>query len=234
MRLRFQYGWLVVLLAVPVVGQNAPAAATPPAQTAPNAPAADPFPFPKDDSKTNEVPGENPVPAPAANAPAPGSASTPAGAKDDGKFPYPGDDVPAAPSPADGTGYSSSGDNVPGNPAAGSVPDPQVRRKLELRDEGSAGHVDTARADKDLNVADFYIKDGNYAGAYLRYKDAVTFDPDDPDAHFGLAEMARKKGKTAEAIAEYSATLKMDPKGKHAKESRKALAELQPAAVEKK
>ena len=175
MRLRFQYGWLVVLLAVPVVGQNAPAAATPPAQAAPNAPAA-----------------------------------------------------------PDGSGYSSSGDSTPGNPAPGSTPDAPVRKKLELEDAGSAGRVDTARADKDEQVADFYIKDGNYAGAYLRYKDAVTFDPDDPDAHFGLAEMARKKGKTAEAIAEYSATLKMDPKGKHAKESRKALAELQPAAVEKK
>ncbi len=78
-----------------------------------------------------------------------------------------------------------------------------------------------------MRVADFYIKDGNYAGAYLRYKDAVVFSPDDPDAHFGLAEMARRKGNKPEAIAEYNACLKVDPEGRHAKEARKALAELQ-------
>ncbi len=110
-----------------------------------------------------------------------------------------------------------------------------MRKKLTLEDAGSSGRVDTARADKDLNVADFYTKDGNYAGAYLRYKDAVTFDPEDADAHFGLAEMARKTGKpAAEAIAEYEAGLKLDPKNIHAKAARKALEELQAAAAAKK
>jgi Flp pilus assembly protein TadD len=96
-----------------------------------------------------------------------------------------------------------------------------------LTDVGSSGHVDTARAEEDERVADFYIKDGNYAGAYLRYKDAVVFSPDDPEAHFGLAEMARRKGNKAEAMAEYTACLKVDPQGKHVKEARKALAELE-------
>jgi len=154
--------------------------------------------------------------APAPNVPAPGGAGSSSGAGAPG-----------------GGGYSSSGDNAPGNLPAESEPDIPGRHKLELHDEGSAGHVDTARADKDLNVADFYIKDGNYKGAYLRYKDAVVFDPDDADAHFGLAEMARKTGKTAEAIEQYGATVKLDPKGKHAKEAQRALAELEPSAEKK-
>jgi len=213
--------------AQPPVPAN-PAAATPPAgQTSPNAPApsaAQLFPFPEEDSKTKSLTGAHPVPAaPAPDAPAPGAGS-PAANDAAKKFPYPGDNAPAAP---DGSGYSSSGDSTPGNPAPGSTPDAPVRKKLELEDAGSAGRVDTARADKDEQVADFYIKDGNYAGAYLRYKDAVIFDPDNADAHFGLAGMARRKGKTDEAIAEYGAVLKLEPQGKHAKEARKAIAELQ-------
>jgi hypothetical protein len=216
--------------------QSAPAASNPPAQTAPapEAPApsgAQAFPFPEDDSKTKELPGAHApvtpdVPA-APNAPAP---NTPAPADGANAHPYPGDSAPAA---APG-GYSSSGGNAPGNPAAGSVPDAPTRHKLALHDEGSTGHIDTARADKDAQVADFYIKDGNYAGAYLRYKDAVVFDPDNADAHFRLAEMARKTGKpSTEVIEQYNAALKLDPQGKHVKEARKALAELQASAAKK-
>ncbi len=113
------------------------------------------------------------------------------------------------------------------------MPDADARKKLELRDEGSAGQVDTARAEKDETVADFYEKDGNYVGAYLRYKDAVAFDPDNAYDHFQLARLARKTGKTAEAMSEYSATVKLDPQGKYAKEARKMLAEMQSAAAKK-
>lgn len=130
----------------------------------------------------------------------------------------------------DNGGFSSSSDNAAGSPDAGTLPDATVPKKLELHDEGSTGHIDTARADKDYQVADFYIKDGNYAGAYLRYKDAVTYDPDNADAHFRLAEMARKTGKTAEAIEQFNVMLKLDPQSKDAKAARKALAELQSAA----
>jgi len=208
---------------------NAPAAAAP---DAPAPSAAQQFPFPEEDSKTKTLQGDTPAaPAPAApDAPVPGT-SNPAANDAARKYPFPGDTAPAA--PADGSGYSSSSDSAPGNPAPGSVPDAPVRKKLQLEDAGSAGHIDTARADKDQQVADFYIKDGNYAGAYLRYKDAVIFDPDNADAHFGLAEMARKKGKTDEAIEQYQASLKLDPKGEHAKEARKALAELGTAVPKK-
>jgi tetratricopeptide (TPR) repeat protein len=186
-----------------------PSAQAAPAPNAPAAPAPDPFAFPEADSKTKSV-GEDPAP----DAPAPAA-------------PTPNAPMPAA-APGDTSGYSSSSDGAAGNPEAGTLPD--ARQKLELHDEGSAGHIDTARADKDFQIADFYKKDGNYMGAYLRYKDAVTYDPDDADAHFRMAEMARKLNKTAEAIEQYSAALKLDPQGSDVKAARKALAELQPAA----
>jgi len=45
--------------------------------------------------------------------------------------------------------------------------------------------------------------------------------------------MARRKGKTDEAVAEYKLSLKLDPQGKHAKEARKSLAELASAVPKK-
>ena len=52
--------------------------------------------------------------------------------------------------------------------------------------------------------------------------------PDDPDAHFALAEIAQKLEKRDEAITEYNACLKLDPPEKEAKDARKALARLKP------
>jgi len=232
MRVRVQNGWLlgaVMLLVLAASGTamaqtTAPAAAadtkTPPAQAAP---APDPFAFPESDSKTKSLGEEEPA-APDAPAPAAPTPAAPAPAAD--SHPYPGDAVPAAP---DDSGYSSSSDSAAGNPAAGTLPT-DTRQKLQLNDAGSTGHIDIARAENDDNVADFYIKDGNYKGAYLRYKDAVTYDPDNADGHFRLAEMARKLGKTDEAVSEYNAALKLDPQGSDVKAARKALAGLQPTA----
>lgn len=84
------------------------------------------------------------------------------------------------------------------------------------------------RVAEDLDVAHFYVQTGDLQGAYLRSQDAVKTSPDDPDAHFTLAEIAQKLNKRDEAIAEYNACLKLDPADKQAKDARKALARLKP------
>ena len=94
-----------------------------------------------------------------------------------------------------------------------------VGTKLQSNDE---------REQEDLDVAHFYIQSGNLQGAYLRNQDAVKTAPDDPDAHLALAGIALKLNKKDEAIAEYSAVLKLDPTEKQAKDARKALARLKP------
>jgi len=82
------------------------------------------------------------------------------------------------------------------------------------------------REAEDLDVAKFYLDSGDLNGAYLRMQDAVKTVPDDPDAHFALAELAQKLGRKEEAIAEYNACLKLDPTDKEKKDSTKALARL--------
>jgi tetratricopeptide (TPR) repeat protein len=84
------------------------------------------------------------------------------------------------------------------------------------------------REAEDLSIAHYYSQTGDFAGAYLRSQDAVKTLPDDPDAHFALAEAALKLSKREQAIAEYNACLKLDPPDKQAKAARKALARLTP------
>jgi tetratricopeptide (TPR) repeat protein len=93
---------------------------------------------------------------------------------------------------------------------------------------GTKLQSDDERETEDLSVAHFYISNGDVKGAYLRSQDAVKTAPDDPDAHFMLAETALKLNKKDEAIAEYNACLKLDPIEKEAKDARKALERLKP------
>ena len=94
-----------------------------------------------------------------------------------------------------------------------------VGTKLQTSDE---------RETEDLDVAHFYLQTGDLQGAYLRSQDAVKTAPDDPDAHFALAGIALKLNKRDEAIAEYTACLKLDPPNNQARDARKALARLKP------
>jgi len=142
------------------------------------------------------------------------------------------------------TGSSSSSSSANGEPnpadAADSAP--------ELKDQGSEGeqtkqpgrHIlhrvnppgtklqtSEERAAEDVDIARFYMDRGDFRAAYLRGQDAVKLQPDDPAAHFALAEAALKLNKTDEAIAEYQACLKLDPTDKQLKAANKALSRLQ-------
>jgi Tfp pilus assembly protein PilF len=83
------------------------------------------------------------------------------------------------------------------------------------------------RAAEDLDVARSYIDEENFTAAYMRSKDAVKLQPDDPAAHFLLAQVAMKLNKRDEAIEQYQQCLKLDPLDKEAKAAKKALARLQ-------
>ncbi len=221
----------------------------PPAASGSSAPstppnAMDKFPFPGSgaaDSSSAPAPsigGVPDTPQPSAASPQSPSADT------EKKFPFPGESsAPAAPAapdaPVPGAGSSSSSSSND----AGDLPDSGAP---DLKDAGSEGaktqpgrhilhRVNPAapkpqtpdeRESEDLDVAKFYQNGGDLQGAYLRTQDAVKTAPDDPDAHFAMAEIAAKLGKKDEAIAEYNACLKLDPSDKEKKESNKALARL--------
>ncbi len=116
--------------------------------------------------------------------------------------------------------------------------DPKAPVKASaLKDLGSRGDTSAARAKlemtragDDVKVGTYYLQQGNAQGAYLRFKDAVTHAPDEPDARFGLGESASRLSKRDEAVLNYRMYLRLDPGGDHDKAARKALGKLGAAA----
>jgi Tfp pilus assembly protein PilF len=84
----------------------------------------------------------------------------------------------------------------------------------------------TQRFEEDLQVAGFYQSTGNFMGAYMRAKDAVSISGDSPDARLALAEAARKLGKLDEAEQNYKKCLALDPVPKTKKAAEVALKEM--------
>jgi tetratricopeptide (TPR) repeat protein len=85
---------------------------------------------------------------------------------------------------------------------------------------------DPHRALKNVEVGDFYFKRKNYKGAAARYKEALTYKPDDAEATFKLAESLEKLNQPQEARRQYESYLKILPHGPHAEECKKALDRL--------
>jgi hypothetical protein len=225
---------------------KAPAAA--PAASGP----AKSFPFP---GETPVAPAANPDSTKAAQTAAPSPTNPidndtqPAGQR----FPFPGEDPSGGSKPAPGlqdagssgtspdSGSSSSsssssssgadssddgsgvgplaGDN---DPAAAEAAARHARKKLPKVD----AQTPSEREQEDLSVAAFYQDDANYKGAYVRAQDAVSIAADDPDAHFALAEAARRLGKLDEAETQYKKCLTLDPVPKEKKAAEKALKEM--------
>lgn len=92
---------------------------------------------------------------------------------------------------------------------------------------GAGGFIhNPALAAQDDKVAKFYLQNGDFKGAFDRYKEATEVAPEDADAVFGLAEAARGLHRTQDAVANYTLYLDAFPDGKKSKEARKALAAL--------
>ena len=77
-----------------------------------------------------------------------------------------------------------------------------------------------------MEAGGLYFKDKNYKGAELRFRDALDYKPDQPDATFRLAETQDRLGKSDEAQATYQAYLRIQPNGTYAEKARIALQRL--------
>ncbi len=77
-----------------------------------------------------------------------------------------------------------------------------------------------------MRVGKFYLQTGYYKGAYDRFKDATTFDHENVEAVFYLAEAAQKLNLAKEAEQNYQLYLAAVPDGPSAKAAKKALGEL--------
>jgi tetratricopeptide (TPR) repeat protein len=85
------------------------------------------------------------------------------------------------------------------------------------------------KANKDIQVGDFYFKRKNYKGALERYKDALYYKPNDAVATFRVGECEEKMGNKAEAKKYFEQYLKILPDGPLAKEAHASLAKLEKA-----
>ena len=135
------------------------------------------FPFPGEDDKSAGAtggPGGNGATNSSAGASAGSSSSSSSGEASDAG------DATAAGGTPDGSGLVDKGsEGTSGRHLLHRVN--PIGTKLQSADEREA---------EDLSVAKFYNDKGDLQGAYLRSQDAVKIAPDDPDAHFALAEAA--------------------------------------------
>jgi tetratricopeptide (TPR) repeat protein len=138
----------------------------------------------------------------------------------------------------DDDGESSSKDN----PVDLSPPKGDAKRHAndssdaDLADEGSGDLTpwDPHRAMKDIEVGDFYFRQGNYIGAESRYREALMYKTNDAIATYRLAVCLEKMHRPEEASEAYEAYLRILPDGPEAKHARKALERLQGGSTDSK
>ena len=163
-------------------------------------------------------PAAAPAPKPAPTDSAPDDSTFP----DDGPYTGPewhrGTDTAADP----GTpGVSSSKeDKVNIASPVGTAPEPDVQEMKPY---------DPHKAEKSIEIGDFYFKQGNYRAAESRYREALEWKPGDAVATFKMGEVKEKIGNLVQARQNYQAYLKMLPDGPLAEKAKKALARIEQA-----
>jgi len=83
------------------------------------------------------------------------------------------------------------------------------------------------KAEKDIEVGEFYMKRKNYRAAEDRFREALTFKPGDANATYRLAEVLDAQANYGEAAKEYQEYLKIPSSGKFTSDAKKALARLE-------
>ena len=87
---------------------------------------------------------------------------------------------------------------------------------------------DPHKAEKNIEVGDFYFKGGNYKAAVSRFREALQWKPNDALATFRLAQALEKNGEIEEAYKHYQTYLQILPGGPSAEEAKKARSRLEP------
>jgi tetratricopeptide (TPR) repeat protein len=92
---------------------------------------------------------------------------------------------------------------------------------------------DPHKAQKDIEVGDFYFKRENYWAALDRYQEALYYKNNDAVATYRLAVCQEKVGQSEDARKSYEAYLRILPEGPFAADAKKALARIGPASDDK-
>ena len=82
------------------------------------------------------------------------------------------------------------------------------------------------KAQKDIEIGDYYAKQKNYRAAISRYREALEYKPKDALATFKLAESLEKVNAYQEAREDYEAYLIILPRGPLAEKARQGIDRL--------
>lgn len=129
------------------------------------------------------------------------------------------------------TGESSSKNTkIDLSPPPGEAAAPGVGTNGEAGDVQEFKPWDPHKADKNVEVGDFYFKRGNYHAAESRYKEALYWKDNHALAMFRLAQAQEKLGEFADARKNYSGYLSILPGGEFAAEAKASLDRLKSKA----
>jgi Tfp pilus assembly protein PilF len=84
-------------------------------------------------------------------------------------------------------------------------------RDAEAREQFAASAASDPNSEAQVHLGDFLAADGDPARARAAYTTAVTLDPFDSRARFGLARLDEAAGRLPEALNGYRAGLQTDP-----------------------
>lgn len=121
---------------------------------------------------------------------------------------------------AQGVSSSRQGESSSRQPSNPSPADSDV---LEMKP------YDPHKAEKDIEVGDFYYKRGNYKAAIGRYQEAIELGPPSASATFKLADAFEKNKQPEQAAVYYREYLRQYPNGAQIADARAALDRLAPA-----
>jgi len=85
---------------------------------------------------------------------------------------------------------------------------------------------DPHKAEKDIEVGDYYFRNRNYLGALSRYEEALYYKNNDAVATYKIATCQEKLGESDDARKSYQAYLRILPEGPFSADARKALDRL--------
>ncbi len=121
---------------------------------------------------------------------------------------------------------SSRGTKIDLSPPPGEAPAPGVGLDPAETEIREFKPWDPHKADKNVEVGDFYYKRGNYRAAVSRYEEALYWKDNDAIAMFRLGQTQEKLGQFSDARKNYAGYLKVLPEGEFAGEASKALERL--------
>jgi tetratricopeptide (TPR) repeat protein len=136
---------------------------------------------------------------------------------------------PAAAQAQDSQGESSSSAPRPDPPSAPEAPKSKSAKKNKDAPTKSAADQptwDPLRAEKDLEVGQYYLKKGDVDAAIDRFEDAAAAKPGFAIPYRYLGEAHEKKGQKREAIKSYTRYLDLYPHAEDAAKVRKKIDKL--------